>query len=92
MEPRAEMKKRGESRERAYTCLRHFSKVYKPMHELGGDFCVLIIKMKKALDSMPALMCVGQLVKKLEPKTLRRGPWNEQKSGQELWVSTGHSG
>ena len=48
--------------------------------------------MKKAKDSVPGLVCVGwgQLVKKLEPKTLRRGPWNEQKFGAEVWVSKGH--
>ena len=48
--------------------------------------------MKKALDFTLGLICVRQryLVKKFEPKTLRRGPWNEQKSGRELWVSKGH--
>lgn len=48
--------------------------------------------MKKMLDSMLGLMCMGQrqLVKRLEPMTLKSGPWNEQKSGGELWVSRGH--
>lgn len=42
--------------------------------------------MKKTLDSMPGLMCVGQrqLVKKLEQMTLKRGSWNEKKSEEEL--------
>lgn len=38
------------------------------------DFCLLIMKKTTTLDSMPGLMCVGQrqLVKELEPMTLKR--------------------